>query len=76
MIGLTDTQLKIVMQAARLVPVEKRDTFLQRIAAMLALRGRGRFTDIPASRRGVMRTARLALIWIKPALASRLDDSE
>jgi hypothetical protein len=44
MIGLTDTQLKIVMNAARLVPVEKRDTFLQRIAAMLALRGRGRFT--------------------------------
>jgi hypothetical protein len=28
------------------VPVEKRDMFLQRIAAMLALRGRGRFTDI------------------------------
>ena len=45
MIGLTDTQLGIVMGAARLVPVEKRDTFLQRIAAMLALRGRGRFTD-------------------------------
>jgi hypothetical protein len=45
MIGLTDTQLKIVMHAARSIPVEKRDTFLQRIAAMLALRGRGRFTD-------------------------------
>jgi len=45
MIGLTDTQLKIIMQAARVLPVEKRDTFLQRIAAMLALRGRGRFTD-------------------------------
>ena len=44
MIGLTDHQLKIVMGAARLVPVEKRDIFLQRIAAMLALRGRGRFT--------------------------------
>ena len=38
MIGLTDTQLNIVMNAARSVPVEKRDTFLQRIAAMLALR--------------------------------------
>jgi hypothetical protein len=45
MIGLTDTQLKIVMNAARLLPVEKRDIFLQRIAAMLALRGRGRFAD-------------------------------
>jgi hypothetical protein len=42
MIGLTVTQLKIVMNAARLLPVEKRDTFLQRIAAMLAVRGRGR----------------------------------
>jgi hypothetical protein len=29
---------------ARIVPVEKRDVYLQRIAAMLALRGR-RFTD-------------------------------
>lgn len=45
MIGLTDYQLGIVMDAARMLPVEKRDTFLQRIAAMLALRGRGRFTD-------------------------------
>ena len=45
MIGLTDIQLKIVMHAARLVPVEKRDTFLQRIAAMLTMRGRGHFTD-------------------------------
>ena len=44
MIGLTDTQLQVVMRAARSIPVEKRDTFLQRIAAMLALRGRGRFT--------------------------------
>jgi hypothetical protein len=41
MIGLTDTQLAIVMAAARVLPVEKRDIFLQRIAAMLALRGRG-----------------------------------
>ena len=49
MIGLTDIQLKIVMNAARLLPVEKRDTFLQRIAAMLALRGRGRFTDVISS---------------------------
>jgi hypothetical protein len=33
------------MAAARVLPVEKRDVFLQRIAAMLAVRGRGRFTD-------------------------------
>ena len=45
MIGLTDYQLRVVMDAARAIPVEKRDTFLQRIAAMLALRGYGRFTD-------------------------------
>jgi hypothetical protein len=38
--------LNIVMNAARLVPVEKRDTFLQRIAAMLALRGRFTDTDV------------------------------
>ena len=37
--------LHYLMRAARSIPVEKRDTFLQRIAAMLALRGRGRFTD-------------------------------
>ena len=33
------------MSAAHSVSVEKRDVFLQRIAAMLALRGRGRFGD-------------------------------
>ncbi|HVQ79641.1 MAG TPA: hypothetical protein VMS82_06795 [Pseudolabrys sp.] len=49
MIGLTDTQLKIVMNAARLLPVEKRDTFLQRIAAMLTMRGRGHVTDADVS---------------------------
>ena len=56
MIGLTDTQLAIVMGAARVLPVEKRDIFLQRIAAMLALRGRGRFTDT-----NVAEVAQLAL---------------
>ena len=45
MIGLTDSQLRVVMDAARTLPVEKRDVFLQRIAAMLALRGRGHFGD-------------------------------
>jgi hypothetical protein len=47
MISLTDYQLKIVMDAARLMPVEKRDLYLQRIAAMLALRGR--FSDTLAA---------------------------
>jgi hypothetical protein len=44
------------MGAARVLPVEKRDIFLQRIAAMLALRGRGRFTDT-----NVAEVAQLAL---------------
>ena len=43
---LTDYQLKIVMNAACLLPVEKRDTFLRRIPAMLALRGRFTDTDV------------------------------
>jgi hypothetical protein len=38
-------QLRIVMQGASALPVEKRDLYLQRIAAMLALRGRGHFND-------------------------------
>ena len=45
MLGLTDNQLRTVMDTARMVPVEKRDLYLQRIAAMLAMRGRGRFND-------------------------------
>ena len=40
MISLNDVQLKIVMAVAAQVPHEKRDMFLQRIAAMLKLRGR------------------------------------
>ena len=45
MISLNDAQLKSVMAAASHVPIEKRSQFLERIAAMLALRGRGHFTD-------------------------------
>ena len=54
MVSLSDAQLANVMQTARVVPVEKRDVYLQRIAAMLALRGR--FTDAD-----VADVARLAL---------------
>ena len=35
MIALTDQQLQIVMHAARGLPIDKRDVFLQRIAAAL-----------------------------------------
>ena len=45
MLGLTDTQLAAVMDAACTLPVEKRDVYLQRIAAMLMMHGRGHFTD-------------------------------
>ena len=45
MIALNDAQLKTVMTAAAQVPHEKRDLYLQRVAAMLTLRGRGHFTD-------------------------------
>ena len=33
------------MDMARMLPVEKRDLYLQRIAAMLTQRGRGHVTD-------------------------------
>ncbi|MGB8680560.1 MAG: hypothetical protein WCD59_23080 [Pseudolabrys sp.] len=45
MLGLTDNQLTTVMGMARTLPVEKRDLYLQRIAAMLTVRGRGHFND-------------------------------
>lgn len=44
MISLSDRQLDIVTAGARLLKPEKRDTYLQRIAAMLKLRGRGHST--------------------------------
>jgi hypothetical protein len=43
MVSLTDTQLAAVMDAAQTLPVERRDTFLQRVGAMLRMRHR--FTD-------------------------------
>jgi hypothetical protein len=47
--GLTDSQLAAVIDAARSLPVEKRDVYLQRIAAMLTMRGRGHFNDADVS---------------------------
>ena len=46
MISLTGHQLKIIMTAANAVPVERRDTFLQRVGAMLKLRYRFSDTDV------------------------------
>ena len=45
MFGLTDNQLTTMMGMARTLPVEKRDVYLQRIAAMLAVRGPRHFGD-------------------------------
>lgn len=45
MISLDDAQLNTVMAAAARVPHAKRSQFLERIAAVLALRGYGHFTD-------------------------------
>jgi hypothetical protein len=45
MIALNDAQLKVVMAAAADVPVEKWSQFLEPIAAMLRLCGRGHFDD-------------------------------
>lgn len=42
-LALSDSQLKIVMTAARLVEPEKRAQFLERLGAMLKLKHR--FTD-------------------------------
>jgi hypothetical protein len=46
MIGLNNPQLRIVMEAARGVPVEKRGQYLQRVAASLELRGRFDDADV------------------------------
>ncbi len=43
MIGLTDSQLGIVTDAARMVAAERRDICLQRVGAVLRMRYR--FTD-------------------------------
>jgi hypothetical protein len=43
MVSLTDNQLEIVLTAARTVPIDRRSILMERIGAMLRLRGR--FTD-------------------------------
>jgi hypothetical protein len=43
-LGLSDSQLQSLMMSAGDIPQEKRSLFLQRVNAMLTLKGR-RFTD-------------------------------
>jgi hypothetical protein len=44
-LALSDAQLKAVMMFAAAIPPEKRSMLLVRVAAMLAMRGRGHFND-------------------------------
>ena len=46
MISLTDQQLSIVQHTATLLPVEKRDVFLQRVAAILLQRRKFNDDDV------------------------------
>jgi hypothetical protein len=45
MLSLNDAQLKTLMTFAADIPPDKRSTFLERVGAMLALRGCGHFND-------------------------------
>lgn len=45
MLSLSDTQLRMVMAAAASLEPARRSQFLERLAAMLAYRGRGHFSD-------------------------------
>ena len=45
MLALSDAQLQTLMTFAADIPQEKRSMFLERVAAMLAMRGRGHFND-------------------------------
>ena len=65
MVSLTDCQLAVIMDAARPLPVEKRDVYLQKIAAMLMMRGRGHYNDGDVSD-----VAKLALIGLAQQLVT------
>lgn len=58
MIVLTDAQLAVIVDAAKDLPLEKRDLFLQRIGSMLEIRGR-RIT-----REDVKRVCKLAAVGL------------
>jgi hypothetical protein len=60
MLALSDDQLQIIMTAAGSLPVEKRLTFLERVACRMQLRG-AHFTD-RSRRRGVQGTDRIKAI--------------
>jgi hypothetical protein len=47
-LALSDAQLKTVMTIAAAIPPEKRSMFLQRVSAMLVIRGRFDDADVVA----------------------------
>jgi hypothetical protein len=61
MLSLSHRQLQHVMDAARGVPIEKREQFLQRISTMLELKGRFDDADV----------ADVAKLWRRPACRTR-----
>ena len=65
MFGLSDAQLKIVMDVANGVPVERRSVFLERTAAMLRMRGYGHFSDADVT--DVAKLALCGLVHINAA---------
>jgi hypothetical protein len=69
-IALSDHQLETVMTAANPVPVERRGIFLERVGAMLRMRGYGHFTDADVAEVARLAKAGLiqqpaALIWLR-----------
>jgi hypothetical protein len=67
MLALSDSQLRTLMTFAADIPPDKRSTFLERVGAMLAVRGRGHFNDDD-----VAEVAKLALTGLvrQPAVSS------
>jgi hypothetical protein len=46
MISLSDSQLRVIMDTAKAIEPSRRDIFLQRVGAMLKLRGRFDDADV------------------------------
>jgi len=64
MLALSDSQLETLMTFAADIPPDKRSTFLERVGAMLAVRGRGHFNDDD-----VAEVAQLALTGLVPSVS-------
>jgi hypothetical protein len=67
MISLSDSQLQTVIAAAAPLPPEKRDLYLQRLGAMLAMRGRVTDADVAEITALAYRAGAGACLIIPPA---------